>query len=160
MKMHFPISITEETTCSRRDLRRHCFLVLCLFLSKSSPLCCVDRLASHRHSFSHSTHLYSSCLLFLSCLPVKADQSLAMCISWTDANIWNSLMSPLEFCWCFNLISLQIHHRIHFFFFFLTPWRIHILNWINERLLCGLRICAAECLPVVMLDYGNYGIAV
>lgn len=119
MKMHFPISIMEETTCSRRDLRRHCFLVLCLFLS--NRLLCAALTASPplAISFSRSTHLYSSCFLFLSCLPVKADPpSPAMCISWTDVNIWNSLMSPLEFCWCFNLISLQIHHRILFFFFF------------------------------------------
>ncbi len=44
MKMHFPISIMAETTCSQRDLHRHCFLILCLFLSCILPLCCVDHL--------------------------------------------------------------------------------------------------------------------
>lgn len=163
MKMHFPIfhyggdyMLTERFTPSL--LSRSLPLSL-----ESSPLCRVDRLSSPRHLvFPLDSFIFLMfSFFFLSCLPVKADQSPAMCISWTDVNIWNSLMSPLEFCWCFNLISLQIHHRILFFFsFFFTPWRMHVLNWINERLLCGLRICAAECLPVVMLDYGNYGIAV
>lgn len=131
MKMHFPISIMEETTCSQRDLHRHCFLIPCLFLfpSPASSLCAALTVSSFPFIF-----LFKSCIfrIQISCVPVKANQSPVMRMSWADMSwhIWNPLMSPPEFCWCLCLISLRIHHRILTF----TPWRIHVLNWINVRL--------------------------
>lgn len=102
------------------------------------------------HSFSCSTHFYSSCFC-ISCLPVKANRSPAMCMSWTPW--WVPLSFSDVSIW---LVYKSITDRIPI----LTPRGIHILNWINARRLCELRMCAAACLTVVMLDYSNYGIAV
>lgn len=141
MKMHFPISIMEETTCSQGDLLLHCFLILCLFLSLSllhppSVLCWPP---PPPHSFSCSTRLYSSCFC-ISCLLVKANQSPIVCTSWTEVNVWNSLMSFFD-------VSIWLLNKSILIF---TPQGIQVLNWINVRLLCELRICAAACLSVVL----------
>lgn len=80
MKMHFPISIMEETTCSQRDLHRHCFLILCLFLLHPPS---VDHLLLTIH-FPLQLIYIPRVFVFLS---VKVNQSPAMCMSWTEVNI-------------------------------------------------------------------------
>lgn len=147
MKMHSPISIMEETTCSERDLHRHCFLVLCLFpfLSLSHPPSVLRWPSPPSRSLSCSARLYSTCFcvfMFAGKSRPKSCHIPAMCAPRTEVNIWNTLMSPLQFCWCFHLISLQIHHRIPIF----TPRRTRVLNWINVRLLRGhLWSCMLDC---------------
>lgn len=107
------------------------------------PLCCNDRLVLPIHfpvPVIYSSHVFTFCL------PVKANQRPAMCLSQTDVNIWSTLMSSAD-------VSIWLVYKSITESLFLLAGGTHLkLNkckTVSQP--CGFTICSAECFTVVML---------